>query len=72
MPSGERSKRREREDAIIEVEAAIGEAIAGRAPKLDARMDVARDDKADRSGKVCGVRGVPMQRIRDDQRNIGR
>ena len=31
------------------MEAAIGEAIPGRGPKLDARMDVARDDKADRS-----------------------
>ena len=61
MPSGERSKRREREDAIIEVEAAIGEAIPGRGPKLDARMDVARDDKADRSRRrfvVIGGRGI--------------
>ncbi len=57
MPSGERSKRREREDAPIEVEAAIGEAIPGRGPELDARMDVARDDKADRSRRRCIVVG---------------
>jgi hypothetical protein len=47
MSAGERSKRREREDALIEVEAAIGQAIPGRAPQLDAGMDVAGDDKAD-------------------------
>ena len=61
MPSGERSKRREREDAIIEVEAAIGEAIAGRAPKLDARMDVASNDEADPRRQrfiICGGRGI--------------
>ena len=49
MPAGERSECRKREDIIVEVEAAIGEAIPGRGPKLDARMDVARDDQADRS-----------------------
>lgn len=60
MPSGKRSKGREREDAIIEMEAAIGEAIAGRGPELDARMDVAGDDQADRSRRrfiVIGGRG---------------
>ena len=60
MPSGERSKRREREDAPIEVEAAIGEAIPGRGPELDAGVDVARDDKTDRSRRrfiVIGGRG---------------
>ena len=43
------------------MEAAIGEAIPGRGPKLDARMDVARDDKADRSRRrfvVIGGRGI--------------
>ena len=49
MPAGERSKRREREDALVEVEAAIGEAIPRRCPELDAGVDVAGDDKADRS-----------------------
>ena len=60
MPSGERSKRGEREDAPIEMEAAIGEAVPGRAAELDARMDVAGDDKADRSRRrfiVVGGRG---------------
>jgi len=47
MPAGERSKRREREDAIIEMETAIGEAIARRGPELDARMDVTSDNEAD-------------------------
>ena len=43
------------------MEAAIGEAIPGRGPKLDARMDVARDDQADRSRRrfvVIGGRGI--------------
>jgi hypothetical protein len=60
MPAGERSECRKREDIIVEVEAAIGEAIPGRGPKLDARMDVARDDQADRSRRrfiVIGGRG---------------
>lgn len=60
MPSGERSEGRKREDAIIEVEAAIGEAIPGRAAELDAGVDVARDDKTDRSRRrfiVVGGRG---------------
>ena len=42
------------------MKAAIGEAIPGRAAKLDARMDVAGDDKADRSRRrfiVVGGRG---------------
>ena len=47
MPAGERPERGEREDVIIEVEAAIGEAIARRGPELDTRMDVAGDDEAD-------------------------
>ena len=47
MPAGERPERGEREDIIVEVEAAIGEAIPGRGSELDARMDVAGDDEAD-------------------------
>jgi hypothetical protein len=47
MPAGERPERGEREDVIIEVEAAISEAIARRGSELDARMDVAGDDEAD-------------------------
>ncbi len=47
MASGERSERGEREDIIVEMEAAIGEAIPGRGSELDARMDVAGDDEAD-------------------------
>ena len=61
MSSGKRSKCREREDAIIEVEAAIGEAIAGRGPKLEARMDVASNDEADPQRQrfiICGGRGI--------------
>ena len=60
MPAGERSKRREREDALVEVEAAIGESIPRRGPELDARMDVAGDDQADRSRRrfiIVGGRG---------------
>ena len=60
MSAGERSECRKREDAIIEVEAAIGKAIPGRGPELDARMDVAGDDQADRSRRrfiVVGGRG---------------
>jgi len=60
MSAGERSKCREREDALIEVEAAIGEAIPRRAPELDARMDVAGDDKADPGGLCLILLGIVL------------
>ena len=60
MAAGERSKRREREDALIEVEAAIGQAIPGRAPQLDAGMDVAGDDKADPGGLCLILLGLVL------------
>jgi len=59
MASGERAERGEREDVIVEMEAAISEAIAGRAPKLDARMDMASNDEADPRRQrfiICGGR----------------
>ena len=60
LPAGERSKRREREDALIEMEAAVGQAIPGRAPQLDARMDVAGDDKADPGGLCLILLGLVL------------
>ena len=60
MSSGKRSKGREREDALVEVEAAIGEAIARRGPELDARMDVASDDEADPGGLCLVLLGLVL------------
>ena len=50
MAAGERSKGGEREDIIVEMEAAVGQAIARRGPERHARMEVAGDDEADPGG----------------------
>lgn len=77
MSAGERAEGGEREDALIEVEAAIGEAIPGRGPERHAGMNVAGDDKADRSRRrfiVVGGRGSDVdkpQRGLVERRNAG-
>jgi IS5 family transposase len=48
------------EDALIEVEAAIGQAIPGRGPERHAGMNVAGDDKADPGGLCLILLGLVL------------